>query len=466
MLETERKLRNQTKLGEMHPAFRVRVEAVLQEMEQAGYRPRIQEAWRSPEDQQKAFHAGLSKLQYGFHNVTAPDGTKEALAADIIDDDRPDGVKLPFILRLAAAAKKNGLITGAWFDLAPDKVAALEKAIADQNWNAPVSIGWDPLHVQVTGMTPEEAREGKRPALPGTESGTPASGPAAGASAGAATTGGASAALPAKRRYRLTNLDTGHSVDYEWSSAFRPVVLLAVPYVSQLGPGADSRRNDCGAACAAMLLRAYLGLTLTPDEFYTKFAISGDAYLTVPQIRKALGSLGLLTDFRAGLSMQDLFNTIATGKPPITLLRYKVLSAAGLTERPFEGPHFAVAVGMDCKYIYLHDPLYADPAAGEAHPYPLDLFWQAWKEAGQVAELPNPERSAIIPTAAIGFRLTRRVRVTAQALNVREAPNASSKVVASLRKDDIVDIQRELGGWGEIGEKRWISLAYTAQVPG
>jgi hypothetical protein len=472
MLETDRKLRNQNKLTEMHPVFRAKVAAVLQEMEKAGYRPRVQEAWRSPEDQMKAFRAGATRLQYGFHNVTAADGTKEALAADIIDDDRPDGVKLPYILHLAAAAKNNGLTTGVYFDLAPDKVVNLDKALAEENWSAPVHIGWDPLHVQVTGMTADEAKAGKRPSEPETGNGAGTSeeaGSAAGPGTGAAATGGSESAsqpVSTARRYRVTDLDTNQSADYELSTAFKPVMLLAVPYVSQLGPGADVHRNDCGAACAAMLLRAYLGLALTPDEFYTKFAIPGDVYLTVLQVRNAMGSLGLLTDFRAGLSLQDVFNTIATGKPLVTLLRYRTLSAAGLTERPFEGPHFAVAVGMDCKNIYLHDPLYTDPAAGEAHAYPLDLFWQAWKDVANDPSLPNPERSAIIPTAGIGFRLARRARITAQALYVRSAPNVNSKIVATLRRNDIVEIQREMAGWGEIGTDRWISIAYTAQVAG
>jgi hypothetical protein len=470
MLEADRKLRNQNMLLEMYPVFRTKVAAVLQEMESYGYRPRIQEAWRSVETQMSYYRQGLTKLQYSFHTVTGANGTKEALAADILDDDRPDGVKLPYIIHLAAAAKNNGLTTGAYFDLAPDKVAALDAAIASKNWSAPVYIGWDSLHVQITGMTPDDAKAGIRPAadVTGTTSGTTGTGSTSGTgTTGTGSTSGAgttSTTTIPSRHFRLINLDTNQSTDFEQATPLRPVTLLPVPYVSQLGVGADAHRNDCGAAAAIMLISAYLGIQMTPDDFYARFNIAGDVYLSIPQIRNAMGSLGLLTDLRANMALQDIFNTISIGKPLIVLIRYRVLSAAGLTERMFEGPHFAAAVGMDCKYIYLNDSLYTNPAVGEAHPYPLDLFWQAWKEVANDPANPNPERAAIIPTAAIGFRLTRKAKITAQTLYVRAKPNVDSPVVATLRLNDIVEIRREVGGWGEIGDNRWISLSYVVTV--
>jgi hypothetical protein len=120
-----------------------------------------------------------------------------------------------------------------------------------------------------------------------------------------------------------------------------------------------------------------------------------------------------------------------------------------------------VVVGIDPKYVYVHDPLYTDPAAGEAHPYPLEIFWQAWKEVALVAELPNPERSAIIPVAGIGFRMARMVRINIASLYVRSGPGPSYGSVGSVRKDEVYEISREMNGWGEIGDNRWISLTYT-----
>jgi len=264
-------------------------------------------------------------------------------------------------------------------------------------------------------------------------------------------------------RYRVENLDTGKTAEYTWATAFKPTTLLPVPYVSQLGPGADARKNDCGAASSIMLLKAYLpNFEMTPDEFYTRFAIPGaDPYLSVTQLRNAIGNLGLLTDFRATLTMQDLFAFLAAGKPVIVLLRYKVFEDAGLTEKQFEGPHFAVVVGMDIRNIYIHDPLYTNPADGEAHAYPLELFWRAWKEVASDPKVRNPERSAIIPTAGIGFKLSRQVKVIVSALNVRASNVLNAPILRVLKKGEVVEIVREMGGWGEIESGGWVALAYT-----
>jgi hypothetical protein len=268
-------------------------------------------------------------------------------------------------------------------------------------------------------------------------------------------------AAPPKRRFKVEEVETANVVEYELGNPLRPVTLLPVPYVSQLGAGAEEHANDCGAACAVMLLRGYQKTVLTPDEFYTRFSLQGDPFLSVTQIRTAIGSLGLLTDFKATLSIQDIFSALASAKPLIVLLRYKVLYEAGLTEKSFLGPHFAVAVGIDCKYIYIHDPLYTNPLMGEAHPYPLDIFWRAWKEVANDPNIPNPERSAIIPTAGIGFQMTRRVKVTIPSLNVRTGPGLNNQAVGTVKKGEILEVTREMSGWGEIGLNRWVLLTYT-----
>lgn len=261
--------------------------------------------------------------------------------------------------------------------------------------------------------------------------------------------------------YKVSNLDTGKSADYTWSTAFKPVVLLPVPYVTQLGAGADLHQNDCGAASAIMLLGAYLNINLTLDDFYAKFGISGDPFLSMVQLRNIMSSQGLVTDFRSGLTVQDLFAALAAGKPPIVLLRYKLLVDAGLTEQKFDGPHFSVVVGLDIKYIYIHDPLYGKPEDGNAHAYPLDLFWNAWKDTLNDPKYPAPERGALIPTVGLGFRMVRRVIVNQASLNIRSGPGASYPVIASAKKGEVFDISREVNGWGEIGENRWFALAYT-----
>jgi hypothetical protein len=246
----------------------------------------------------------------------------------------------------------------------------------------------------------------------------------------------------------VEEIENGVVMQYSLGNALRPVTLLPVPYVSQLGFAADAHSNDCGATSAVMLMRAYQKSSMTPDEFYAQFNIPGDPFLSVTQIQNALKAMGIMTEFRAGLTIPDLFNLMASGKPAIVLVRYK-------------GPHFAVIVGLDPKYIYLHDPLYTDPFVGEAHAYPIDTFWRAWKEVAADSSFPNPERSAIIPLAGIGFQVSRKVKVNISTLNVRSGPGLNMQQVGIVKRGEVYAVSREVSGWGEIGMNRWIKLDYT-----
>jgi hypothetical protein len=163
MNEQQRNQRNTERITELWPSFGQKIQAVIAALESAGLRPRIQDAWRSPQDQLTAFNSGHSKLKFGFHNVTGAGGKKESLAVDMLDDDNPLNSPPAYLLQLAACAESQGLITGIRWGLEPNFRTAIDTAIASRNWNAPVKIGWDPTHVQPTGITESQAKDGQRP---------------------------------------------------------------------------------------------------------------------------------------------------------------------------------------------------------------------------------------------------------------------------------------------------------------
>lgn len=263
-------------------------------------------------------------------------------------------------------------------------------------------------------------------------------------------------------RYQVKNLDTGSESTVTLETAFKPLTILPVPFVSQVGTGADSRQNDSGAAAAVMLTRAYLpNSAMTPDIFSTRFALPPDTHFNLAQMRAALASLGIPTELRAGLGMQEVFAFLAASKPILAPLRYQTLAEAGLMEHGPSGPHFVIVVGLDIRHIYIHEPRCATPAEGAARALPLDVFWRAWKETASEAQSPIPERSALIPSHALGFRLARRVRVNILSLKIRKGPALNAPLAGMLRKDQVVEITRELNGWGEIPNVGWVMLAYT-----
>jgi hypothetical protein len=163
MKEDARKQRNADRLKECFPAFAKRVRAVIEDLEARGFRPRIQDAHRSIADQLIAFNTGHSKVKFGFHNVTTASGKSEALAVDLLDDDNPLNPPRKYTINLVAAARARGLHSGAFFGLAANLKKGLANAADALDTSPGVKIGFDPTHIEVTGITIAEAKAGKRP---------------------------------------------------------------------------------------------------------------------------------------------------------------------------------------------------------------------------------------------------------------------------------------------------------------
>jgi len=164
MTDAQRVRRNITRLRECWPPFSARVVQVIETLESKGFRPRIQDAWRSPDKQREAFEAGHSKLMFGFHNATAADGiTKESLAVDLLNDDAPLAPDRRYLFALASAAVDHGLVTGILWGLRGAIRTATTTAVSTGMDIGVAKIGWDPTHLQTTRVTVARARRGSRP---------------------------------------------------------------------------------------------------------------------------------------------------------------------------------------------------------------------------------------------------------------------------------------------------------------
>jgi hypothetical protein len=229
--------------------------------------------------------------------------------------------------------------------------------------------------------------------------------------------------------------------------------ILSVPYVAQLGAGADKFANDSGAASGVMLVRAYTDKTPTVDEFFAKAGQTTDKALTLMQVVTGLTTYGVTVEQRASLKLADLALILVTGRPVIVLVKYSVLNAAGLTPETDEGPHCLVVVGLDVKNIYVHDPLRKD-ASGQGQGIPWLTFYQAW------SQVVGYDRAAIIPRVA----LVRRMRITAATLNIRADANPNSSIVGTVKAGDAIEVTVQKDGWGKIGDGKWINLSYAVDI--
>src|SRR5436190_8117578 len=142
MDETAGRARNSQRLSELDLVFAERVGAIIGKLETDGYRPRIQDGWRSPESQLSAFNTGHSRLRFGYHNVTGRGGEQQSLAVDLLDDDFPLNSRSDYLLRLAAAALEHTCQTGILWGLPPALREAVRSAVERREWNARLKIGW------------------------------------------------------------------------------------------------------------------------------------------------------------------------------------------------------------------------------------------------------------------------------------------------------------------------------------
>lgn len=167
MKEAARIERNKQRLTECFPTFAKRVADVIADMEAQGFRPRIQDAHRTIAQQLEDLQKGVTTVKFSFHNVTGAGGKPESLAVDILDDDHPgDNVPRKYLITLASVAKKHELHSGIFFFIhepAPGTRQKLQAAVDALNFDSHVVIGFDPTHLQATGLTIEEAKNGKRP---------------------------------------------------------------------------------------------------------------------------------------------------------------------------------------------------------------------------------------------------------------------------------------------------------------
>jgi hypothetical protein len=166
MQEAARRARNVQRLGECFPTFAARVKRVIAEMEGLGFRPRIQDAHRTIAAQLDAFRRGTTTVKFGFHNVTGAGERPEALAVDLIDDDKPLASGRRYVITLANIAQKHGLHSGISFfkqEPPPGTRELLKTAIAALDFNPGIKIGFDPTHIEATGVTIAGAEAGARP---------------------------------------------------------------------------------------------------------------------------------------------------------------------------------------------------------------------------------------------------------------------------------------------------------------
>ncbi len=234
--------------------------------------------------------------------------------------------------------------------------------------------------------------------------------------------------------------------------------LLSVPYVSQIGPGANTYTYDSGAAVGAMFVRAYTSQTPSVDEFFQSSRQSAEKPLTLQQISATLSQYGVAVDGRAGMKLSDLLMALASFRPVILLVKQLTLHDAGLTPETLDGPHYLVAVGADAENIYVHDPLRKD-TSGQGQPIPFTTLLEAWTLIAHDLNVPGLERSGLLAHHPL-----KRIVTPTTLLNVRGDSAPDAPVVGQVNTGDLFEICTIKNGFGQISEGKWINMQYVKDL--
>ena len=247
---------------------------------------------------------------------------------------------------------------------------------------------------------------------------------------------------------------------------------LIIPYVSQVTPGAQEHNNDCGAASALMVLRAYnVGLIETVDQLYNEIQPSGDTSLSIGGLQRVLANRRVTNEYKSNVQPQDLYGLLIANKPAIALIHYGALVDAGLTEfKGFRGAHFVVVIGMDIKYVYIHDPY--SLTKGNCLEVPVPIFKQAMAQCNLDA---NPINTCIFMIPPIGdlapiqptgvqynWGIDPSTGRQVMAVNVRTGPAITYSIAKVLyRSATPITITQIQGEYAQLLDKSgWVYIAY------
>ncbi len=135
--------------------------------------------------------------------------------------------------------------------------------------------------------------------------------------------------------------------------------LLNVPWISQLGYGADIYNNDCGPACCSMVVAALKGDIVSPNEWYKMDGWgkpTTDIGTYAYQLQAALNLFEIESMLDNVLSLYELQTYINAGRLIIPLVDYGVFSDAGLTQIKGHFGHWFLVIGYDEWNIITLDP--------------------------------------------------------------------------------------------------------------
>lgn len=145
--------------------------------------------------------------------------------------------------------------------------------------------------------------------------------------------------------------------------------IFDIPYRSQEEWDAWKFRDDCGPACAAMILD-WKGQHYKIDDLSAETSLEQrDNGLFITEVAKLLRTYGIET-----LKSIDIRAAIDHNSPSIALVKYGAFKDR--MNQKFTGLHYVVVVGYDLLGVYVNDPDWYAPRTEEGKNFYIP--WDQW----------------------------------------------------------------------------------------
>lgn len=223
--------------------------------------------------------------------------------------------------------------------------------------------------------------------------------------------------------------------------------ILKVVYVSQKDSvTAGYSFNDCGPACIAMMAQT-IGKDVSVDQVYRDSGITSRGPLWVSTVQSAGNKYGLKLerhDRSTDARLSALQTWIDEGRPALVLVDYKPVMRAGLHESYIGGGHFALVVGYDDNYVYIHDP-YWNGDGGAYRKWPIPVFNEAWYQHNT-----QYQKVALVPAEGIAGLKKPPFPVPDEEWKRIRARAMFAGITTPIPQDeaDYQDVKAWLGDWG------------------
>ena len=136
-----------------------------------------------------------------------------------------------------------------------------------------------------------------------------------------------------------------------------PIHLLNVPFISQIDSTSKRTNNDCGVACALMLIQHRLLIAgmrmmraLTVDRLVNDTPLAHkDSPLTLSAVSNLLDLYGMTPKIVRPCNLDFIVKSIDEIRPVCVLVNYRHISTGNFG-------HYAIVHGYSENYFWMHDP--------------------------------------------------------------------------------------------------------------